>query len=42
MAHYNLGQEIGVNGTPAIVFESGELLPGYLPANELAKRMGML
>ena len=42
MAHYNLGQEIGVSGTPAIVFESGELLPGYLPANELAKRLGLL
>jgi thiol:disulfide interchange protein DsbC len=42
MAHYNLGQEVGVNGTPAIVFESGELLPGYLPANELAKRLGIL
>ena len=42
MAHYNLGQEIGVNGTPAIVFESGELLPGYLPANELAKRLDLL
>ena len=42
MDHYNLGQKIGVNGTPAIVFESGELLPGYLPANELAKRLGLL
>ena len=42
MAHYNLGQDIGVNGTPAIVFESGELLPGYLPANELAKRLDLL
>jgi thiol:disulfide interchange protein DsbC len=42
MAHYNLGQQIGVNGTPAIVFESGELLPGYLPANELAKRLDLL
>ena len=42
MAHYNLGQEIGINGTPAIVFESGELLPGYLPANELAKRLDLL
>jgi hypothetical protein len=24
------------------VFDSGELLPGYLPANELAKRLGIL
>jgi len=42
LAHYTLGQQIGINGTPAIVFDSGELLPGYLPANELAKRLGIL
>ena len=41
MAHYTLGQKIGVNGTPAIVFDSGEILPGYLPAQELAKRLGL-
>jgi thiol:disulfide interchange protein DsbC len=40
--HYTLGQQIGVNGTPAIVLPSGELLPGYLPAKELAKRVGVL
>ena len=42
IAHYTLGQEIGVSGTPAIVLDSGELWPGYLPANELAKRLGIL
>ena len=41
-AHYELGQQIGVNGTPAIVLDSGEIWPGYLPANELAKRLGLL
>jgi thiol:disulfide interchange protein DsbC len=41
-AHYTLGQQIGVTGTPAIVLDSGELLPGYLPARELAKRVGVL
>jgi thiol:disulfide interchange protein DsbC len=40
--HYTLGQQIGVTGTPAIVLDSGELLPGYLPAKELAKRVGVL
>jgi thiol:disulfide interchange protein DsbC len=40
--HYTLGQQIGVTGTPAIVLDSGELLPGYLPARELAKRVGVL
>ncbi|MDC9720590.1 MAG: thioredoxin fold domain-containing protein [Gammaproteobacteria bacterium] len=41
-AHYNLGQQIGVTGTPAIILDNGELWPGYLPANELAKRLGLL
>ena len=31
-----LGQMIGVNGTPAFVLENGELVPGYRPASELA------
>lgn len=39
--HFDLGREIGVNGTPAIVLEDGTLLPGYLPAEELAKAVGL-
>jgi thiol:disulfide interchange protein DsbC len=34
---YELGQQLGVSGTPAIVFESGRLQPGYTPAAELAR-----
>lgn len=34
---YQLGQAIGVNGTPAIVLADGQLIPGYQPAPELAK-----
>lgn len=34
--HMALGDAVGVTGTPAIVLESGELIPGYRPANELA------
>ncbi len=30
-----LGQAMGINGTPAIVLENGELLPGYIPAAKL-------
>lgn len=41
-AHYSLGQQMGVTGTPAIILDSGELWPGYLPAAELAKRLGIL
>jgi len=38
---YLLGNQIGVSGTPAIVYEDGTLLPGYLPATELASRLGI-
>jgi len=34
---YQLGQTIGVNGTPAIVLANGQLIPGYQPAPDLAK-----
>ena len=36
---YELGQLIGVTGTPAIVLEDGTLLPGYIPAVKLAKAL---
>ena len=39
--HYSMGQDFGVNGTPALVLEDGTLMPGYLPAKELAKRMAL-
>ena len=32
---YTLGGRIGVTGTPAIFFEDGELVPGYIPPAEL-------
>ncbi len=37
--HYVLGQEVGLTGTPAIVLEDGELIGGYLPADQLALRL---
>lgn len=37
--HLNAGVEMGVTGTPAIVMESGVLLPGYLPARKLADEL---
>ena len=36
-SHYELGQRIGVRGTPAIFDEAGELIGGYLPPATLAK-----
>ncbi len=37
--HYEAGKAIGVTGTPAIVLESGTLIPGYVPPDELLGRL---
>ncbi len=37
--HYELGRDVGLLGTPAIVLESGELLGGYVPPAELARHI---
>jgi thiol:disulfide interchange protein DsbC len=34
---FELGQQLSVEGTPAIFLPSGEMLPGYLPPGQLAK-----
>ena len=33
---FAMGQSIGVNGTPAIVLEDGQVIPGYQPAKQVA------
>lgn len=38
---FALGQKVGVTGTPALVLEDGTLLPGYRPAPELLKIIGI-
>ena len=35
-AQYQLGQDFGVTGTPALLFNDGELVPGYVPPKRLA------
>jgi thiol:disulfide interchange protein DsbC len=37
--HFELGQRLGVNGTPAIVLENGQLVPGYLPPDKLLEAL---
>jgi len=37
--HYTLGRDIGLSGTPAIVFEDGTLVGGYLPPAALSMRL---
>jgi thiol:disulfide interchange protein DsbC len=34
-AQYQLGQMMGISGTPAIVMESGRIIPGYVPPKRL-------
>jgi thiol:disulfide interchange protein DsbC len=40
-AQYQLGQELGVRGTPAIVTEDGQMIPGYQSADELMVTLGL-
>jgi thiol:disulfide interchange protein DsbC len=37
--HYALGRNIGLSGTPAIVFEDGTLVGGYVPPAQLSMRL---
>ena len=40
-AQYQLGQDMGVTGTPAIITSSGLMIPGYRPASDLAAVLGL-
>ena len=40
-AQYQLGQELGVRGTPAIITQSGQMIPGYQSADELVVTLGL-
>lgn len=35
--HFKLGQLLEVRGTPALILDDGELVPGYVPAAKLAE-----
>ncbi|HEY7907137.1 MAG TPA: DsbC family protein [Wenzhouxiangella sp.] len=37
--HYQLGQLMGVTGTPALMTFSGTLIPGYVPPEQLKSRL---
>ncbi|MBC7182971.1 MAG: DsbC family protein, partial [Marinobacter sp.] len=39
---YQLGGQVGVTGTPAIVLEDGNMVRGYVPAKRLAEGLGLL
>jgi len=35
IAHHKMGEQLGIQGTPALVLESGQIVPGYVPAQRL-------
>ncbi len=37
--HFELGRELGVTGTPALVAEDGTLIPGYVPPASLLAQL---
>jgi thiol:disulfide interchange protein DsbC len=37
--HLALARELGVRGTPAIILEDGQLLPGYVPVDKLVAEL---
>lgn len=39
---YELGRELGVSGTPALVTADGTLIPGYMPPEQLRQRLDSL
>ena len=38
---YRLGREVGVRGTPTIIFDDGTVTPGYQPSAQLIERLGL-
>jgi thiol:disulfide interchange protein DsbC len=36
---YQLGQQLGVTGTPALLTSSGQLIPGFVPPQQLRQRL---
>ncbi|RLQ22754.1 protein-disulfide isomerase [Seongchinamella sediminis] len=40
-AQYQLGQQMGVRGTPAMVTETGQMIPGYQSADQLMVTLGL-
>jgi len=42
MKHVELARKLGVRGTPAIILENGEMLPGYVPVDKLVTQLNGL
>jgi len=38
---WELGQKVGIEGTPTIIFDDGKMTPGYIPSDRLIKELGL-
>ncbi|MBX2848290.1 MAG: DsbC family protein [Acidiferrobacterales bacterium] len=38
---FNLGRNVGVRGTPTMIFDDGTVVPGYVEFNQLIERLGL-
>jgi thiol:disulfide interchange protein DsbC len=38
-SHYELGQQMSISGTPALVLSDGEIVPGYVPPDKLRRAL---
>ncbi|MBL4582094.1 MAG: DsbC family protein [Gammaproteobacteria bacterium] len=41
LEHWALGTELGISGTPALIFPDGRVIPGYLNAERLASMLSI-
>jgi thiol:disulfide interchange protein DsbC len=41
LEHYELGNLIGISGTPALIFPDGRLIPGYMDVDRLVSMLGI-
>lgn len=39
--HYQLGKDLGIEGTPTIFVDDGQIMPGYVPAANLLETLGI-
>jgi len=39
--HYQLGKDLGIEGTPTIFVDDGQVMPGYIPAANLLETLGI-
>lgn len=39
---FQLGQDVGIQGTPAIIAADGTMLPGYMPPQQLVQRLDQI